>query len=195
MILQQPAGLLFSLTLTDRKRISLVDRSSCKCRYLTNYRMHSIWNISSLSVKGQHPCTHHRHINTNTKHSQMDRHIGCISLPPLRWNTPFLFSHFLDWLAAPELLPGACLQRLSFGFMCRRATGAMEFVATMHVVCTPTSHVVVSVLPVPEIHCGLLFVFNFSLWAEQKYSSDSAQQDSSESGMFRLKIRDKGFLA
>lgn len=74
---------------------------------------------------------------------------------------------FLYWLAAPVLLPGGWLKQLSFGFMCCRATGVMEFVVTMHVVCSTTSHVVVSTLPVPEIHCGLLFVFSISHFSEQ----------------------------
>lgn len=115
-----------------------------------------------------------------------------ISLPAFGMNEPVISVQaqpFLYWLAAPVLLPGGWLQQLSFGFPCRRATGAMEFVATMHVVCCFTGHVVVSPLPVPEIHCGLLFCLYFPiLCAKQKYST---QQDGSESGMLRLKIKDK----
>lgn len=80
--------------------------------------------------------------------------------------------------------------------MHRRDTEAVEFAATMHVAGSPTGHAVVSPLSVPEIHCGPLFAFNFSLLrATQKYSNGVAQQDKSDSGMRRLKIRDKGFRA
>lgn len=148
------------------------------------------WRMTSVSpafTSGTYTVTL---VTLRSAHTEMDQPI---SLPPLRLNKPVISvqaQSFLYWLAAPGSLPRAWLQQLSSGFMCRRATGAVEFVATMHVVCSPTGHVVVSALPLPEIHCGLLFVFNFSLlWAKQKYSNGVAQQDSSESGMFRLETR------
>lgn len=134
------------------------------------------------------------HTQRQEQPSSMD-----VGLPPFGLNEPVMSVQaqlFLHWQAAPVLLPGGWLRQLSIGFVCRGAAGATEFVATVHVVCTPTGHVVVSPLPVPEIHCGLLFVFNFSLlWAKQKYSNSATQQNGPDSGMFRLKIRDKGFLA
>lgn len=167
-------------------------------RFTTRVRWQG-WRMTSVSpafTTGTHTVTL---VTLRSAHTEMDRPIRRSSLPPLRLNKPVISvqaQSFLYWLAAPGLLPGAWLQQLSSGFMRCRATGAVEFVATVHVVCSPTSLVVVSALPVPEIHCGLLFVFNFSLlWAKQKYSSGVAQQDSSDSGMFRLKIRDMGFLA
>lgn len=64
-----------------------------------------------------------------------------------------------------------------------------------HPVYSPTGNVLVSPISVPEIHCGLLFVFNFSvLWAKWKYSSGGAQQNSKDRCMCRLKIRGRGFL-
>lgn len=51
-------------------------------------------------------------------------------------------------------------------------------------------------LPVPEIHCGPLFVFRFLTplssaeeKKKQQHLSSATQQNGSDSGMFRLKIR------
>lgn len=62
----------------------------------------------------------------------------------------------------------------------------------------PLWSVVVSPLTVPKIHCGLLFVFRLLTplsKAKKKYSIRAIQQNGSDTEMFRIKIRDKEFLA
>lgn len=89
-----------------------------------------------------------------------------ITFPPYRMNKPVISvqtQSFLHWLAAPGLLPAAQLWHRCLGFMCCRATGALEFATTVDVVCSPTGHVVVSPHLEPKIHCGIEFVFNFSI--------------------------------
>lgn len=94
-----------------------------------------------------------------------------ITLPPYRMNKPVISvqtQSFFHWLAAPGLLPGAQLWHHCLSFMCHRATRALEFVTTMDAVFSPTGHVVVSPHPEPKIHCGIEFVFNFSIPWENK---------------------------
>lgn len=117
------------------------------------------------------------HLSRASVHDHMqqkDQHLlNWACLPPgtllsllIGWiNQSFLcrLSHFsTDW-QTPGLLPAAQLWHRCLGFMCCRATGALEFATTVDVVCSPTGHVVVSPHLEPKIHCGIEFVFNFSI--------------------------------